>query len=90
MWRMLQQEQPGDYVICTGETNPLSAFVDEAFAAVGLAAEGYVEQDRALFRPSDIRNSAGSSAKAREQLGWIPKYRMRDVVKAMVQAAREA
>jgi GDPmannose 4,6-dehydratase len=89
MWRMLQQEQPGDYVICTGETNPLSAFVDEAFAAVGLSADGYVEQDRALFRPSDIRNSSGSSAKAREQLGWIPKYRMRDVVKAMVQAARE-
>jgi GDPmannose 4,6-dehydratase len=90
MWRMLQQDKPSDYVICTGETNPLSAFVEEAFAAVGLAAEDHVEQDRSLFRPSDIRNSAGSSAKARDQLGWVPQYRMRDVVRAMIQAAREA
>ena len=89
MWRMLQQPEPSDYVICTGETNPLSAFVEEAFAAVGLRASDHVEQDKALFRPSDIRNSSGSSAKAREKLGWVPRYRMRDVVEAMVQAAQK-
>jgi len=87
MWRMLQQERPSDYVICTGETNPLSAFVEEAFRAVGLRMEDHVDQDRALFRPSDIHNSAGSRAKAEQQLGWIPQYRMRDVVAEMTRAA---
>src|SRR4051812_43074437 len=88
MWSMLQQAQPSDYVICTGETNALSAFVEEAFAAVGLSAADHVDQDQTLFRPSDIRHSAGSCAKARTQLGWVPRFKMRDVVRAMVAAAR--
>jgi GDPmannose 4,6-dehydratase len=88
MWRMLQQERASDYVICTGETNPLSRFVEEAFAAVGLSAADHLDQDRSLFRPSDIRISAGSSNKARELLGWTASYRMHDVVRAMVQAQR--
>jgi GDPmannose 4,6-dehydratase len=89
MWRMLQGEQATDYVICTGETNPLSAFVDEAFAAVGLRAADHVEQDQSLFRPGDLRSSIGSPAKARERLGWSAAYKMRDVVRAMVAAYRE-
>jgi GDPmannose 4,6-dehydratase len=83
---MLQGERPADYVICTGETNPLSAFVDEAFAVVGLNARDHVDQDSRLFRPADLRSSVGSPAKAREQLGWSAKYKMRDVVHAMVRA----
>jgi GDPmannose 4,6-dehydratase len=86
MWLMLQGERPADYVICTGETNPLSAFVDEAFAVVGLNARDHVDQDSRLFRPADLRSSVGSPAKAREQLGWSAKYKMRDVVHAMVRA----
>ena len=65
-----RQDAPSDYVICTGETKPLSAFVDEAFAAVGLAAKDHVEEDSALFRPGDLRSSVGTAAQARERLGW--------------------
>jgi GDPmannose 4,6-dehydratase len=90
MWRMVQEETPSDYVICTGETQPLSAFVDEVFAAVGLTAKDYVEEDRALFRPSDIRSSVGTAARARERLGWNPQFHMRDVARAMISAARGA
>lgn len=88
MWRMLQQDKPTDYVICTGETNPLSAFVEEAFAAVGLRAADHVDQDPKLFRPADLRSSVGSPAKARDELGWVAKLKMRDVVRAMVDARR--
>ncbi len=88
MWRMLQQDEPSDYVICTGETNPLSAFVEEAFAAVGLEAGEHVDQDQRLFRPADLRSSIGSPSKARERLGWTAEYKMKDVVRAMVKAAR--
>ena len=88
MWRMVQQEDPTDYVICTGETVPLSAFVDEVFAAVGLASKDHVDIDRTLFRPADLRSSVGSAEKAREKLGWKAQYRMPDVVRAMVKAAR--
>jgi GDPmannose 4,6-dehydratase len=86
MWRMLQQDQPADYVICTGETRSLADFVEEAFAAVGLTASDHVDQDPKLFRPSEIRSSVGSAAKAHKQLGWTAQYRMRDVVRAMVAA----
>jgi GDPmannose 4,6-dehydratase len=86
MWRMLQGDHPVDYVICTGETNPLSSFVEEAFAAVGLRASDHIDQDRTLFRPADLRSSNGSPAKARDQLGWSATYKMRDVVRAMVSA----
>jgi GDPmannose 4,6-dehydratase len=88
MWRMVQKEVPTDYVVCTGETEPLSRFVEEAFASVGLNARDHVDEDPALFRPADIRSSVGSPAKVREELGWSAQYRMRDVVRAMVQATR--
>jgi GDPmannose 4,6-dehydratase len=86
MWRMLQTDEPADYVICTGETNPLSAFVEEAFAAVGLRAADHVDQDPSLFRPGDLRSSIGSPAKARERLGWTAHYKMKDVVRSMIAA----
>jgi GDPmannose 4,6-dehydratase len=86
MWRMLQADRPEDYVICTGETTTLSAFVDEAFSALGLRAADHVEQDPSLFRPADLRSSIGNPAKARDRLGWAAEFKMRDVVRAMVQA----
>jgi GDPmannose 4,6-dehydratase len=88
MWRMLQQEQPEDYVICTGETNPLSAFVDEVFATVGLNSRDHVDQDPKLFRPADLRSSIGSPAKAGNKLGWTAEYKMKDVAQAMVRAVQ--
>ena len=90
MWCMVQQDEPSDYVICTGETRPLSAFVDEAFSAVGLSWRDHVDENRALFRPVDIRNSSGSATKARERLGWYARYKMREVVRGMIDAARAA
>jgi GDPmannose 4,6-dehydratase len=90
MWRMVQQHEPSDYVICTGETQPLSAFVDEVFGALDLSAKDYVDEDPTLLRPSDIRRSVGSAARARERLGWTAQYRMRDVARMMVSAARAA
>jgi GDPmannose 4,6-dehydratase len=89
MWRMLQTERPSDYVICTGETNALSAFVDEAFSAVGLLAADHVQQEQALFRAGDLRSSVGSAGKARAELGWSAAYKMRDVVRAMIAAQRQ-
>ena len=83
---MLQAKQPEDHIICTGETNPLSAFVDEAFATVGLKAADHVDQDPAFFRPADLRSSIGNPAKAWERLGWKAKFKMRDVVRAMIHA----
>jgi len=89
MYRMLQQPRPADYVICTGETQPLSAFVAAAFAAFGLDYRDHVDQDAALFRPADLRTSMGSPAKARDELGWQAKYRMNDVVREMVSAVED-
>jgi GDPmannose 4,6-dehydratase len=86
MWRMLQQPEPADYVIATGETNSLEDFVREAFAAVDLDWRDHVDHDSSLLRPSDISVSVGNPARARERLGWQPKLRMRDVVRAMVSA----
>jgi GDPmannose 4,6-dehydratase len=90
MWRMLQRDVPEDFVICTGETQPLSVFVEEVFGALGLAAGDHVDQDPTLFRVGDIRSSVGSAAKAREHLGWAAQHHMRDVARAMVSAARGA
>lgn len=83
MWLMLQQPDPDDYVIATGETNTLEAFVLEAFGGVGLDWSEYVISDPSLLRPSEIMVSRGNPAKAKSFLGWSPKYRMRDVVSMM-------
>jgi GDPmannose 4,6-dehydratase len=89
MWRMVQQPEASDYVICTGESRPLSAFVEEVFAALGLSAAEHVDEDRKLFRPSDIRSSVGSAARARDRLGWTAQLRMPEVARAMIAAAHD-
>ena len=86
MWRMLQQQKAEDYVIATGKSYSLEAFVEEAFSCFGLDWQDHVVIDKALFRPSDIINSCGSSAKARRKLGWAPKNEMKDVVRLMIEA----
>ena len=84
-WRTLQAETPGDYVIASGETNSLSDFVEEAFACVGLDWCDHVETSAALIRPSEISASRLDPGKAERELGWRACYRMRDVVRLLVE-----
>jgi GDPmannose 4,6-dehydratase len=86
MWRMLQQETPGDYVIATGETNTLEAFVAETFAQLGLDWQRHVSTDPSLLRPSEIMVSRGNPGKAAIALGWQPENHMRDVIRIMIAA----
>jgi GDPmannose 4,6-dehydratase len=84
MWRMLQQERPEDFVIATGETNPLKDFVAAVFENVGLNWKKHVVSDPTFFRPSDIMTITANPARAKEKLGWQAQARMRDVVREMV------
>jgi GDPmannose 4,6-dehydratase len=81
MWMMLQQEQPEDFVIATGETNSLEDFVAVAFEAVGLSWREHVVSDPSLLRPSEIMISKGNPNKALKKLGWRANRKMRDVIK---------
>lgn len=86
MYLMLQQEQPDDYVIATGESRKLEDFVAAAFDCVGLDWRDRVVADPSLLRPTDIAIGRGNPTKAREKLNWQAQYKMYDVVKMMVQA----
>ncbi len=86
MYLMLQQEQPDDYVIATGESHQLEDFVAAAFACVGLDWREYVVIDASLLRPTELAVGRGNPAKAREKLGWQAQYKMQDVVRMMVEA----
>lgn len=84
MWAMLQQPEPEDFVIATGEMNRLDEFVAAAFAAAGLDWKDHVKQDRSLFRPSEIRSGYGNAQKAAQKLDWVAQTRMREVAARMV------
>jgi GDPmannose 4,6-dehydratase len=86
MYLMLQQEQPDDYVIATGESTSLEDFVAAAFTSVNLEPRDYVVVDSSLFRPTDLAVGKGNPSKAKKQLGWEAKYNMGDVVQMMVNA----
>jgi GDPmannose 4,6-dehydratase len=83
MWLMLQQEKPQDFVIAAGITISLEEFVQAAFAQAGLNWRHYVEQDPALFRPTDLAIGRADPAKAYRELGWKAATRGVDVVKKM-------
>jgi GDPmannose 4,6-dehydratase len=83
MWLMLQQEKPHDFVIATGITISLEEFVQAAFAEAGLNWRDYVEQDRALFRPTDLAVGRADPTKAHRELGWKATTTGVDVVKKM-------
>ena len=89
MWLMLQQEQPDDYVIATGETHSVREFLEEAFSYAGLEWEQYVRVDPKYFRPAEVDVLLGDPAKARAALGWTPKVSFRDLVRLMVDADME-
>ena len=84
MWLMLQQEQPEDFVIATGELNTLENFVDAVFSQLDLNWKDHVEQDQEFMRPTDLLASVGDASKAKERLGWEAKYKMQEVVRMMV------
>jgi GDPmannose 4,6-dehydratase len=86
MWRMLQQDAACDYVIATGETNTLEAFVVETFAQLGLDWQAHVSTDSSLLRPSEIMVSRGNPGKAGKELGWRAGNTMRDVIRIMIAA----
>jgi GDPmannose 4,6-dehydratase len=90
MWRMLQQPQPDDYVIATGETRSLEEFVAAAFHEVGLDWRAHVDVDPALFRPTDLEANFANVDKAARALGWRATVRMEEAVRRMVQAERGA
>lgn len=86
MWQMLQQDQPEDFVIATGETNSLEDFVATAFTCVNLDWHDHVEIDTNLLRPSDLKISRADPIRAKEKLGWTASLRMRDLVHKMIEA----
>ena len=88
MWLMMQQDTPDDFVIATGETNSLEEFVAEAFNCAGLDWRDHVITDPSLYRPTEISIGKGSPAKAEKVLGWKARYRMRDVVRMMMEHER--
>ena len=86
MWLMLQQDQPDDYVVATGETHSVREFCELAFGRVDLDWEQYVKVDEKFFRPAEVDLLVGSPAKAKRQLDWEPKTSFPDLVHMMVDA----
>ena len=85
MWLMLQQDEPGDYLLATGETHSIGEFLDLAFKEVGIDDwKPYVEQDQALIRPAEVNLLLGNPAKAEQQLGWKREVDFSGLVKMMV------
>jgi len=90
MWRMLQADQPDDYILATNETHTVKEFVEEAFAHAGLDWEKYVKYDARYERPAEVDLLIGDPAKAKRQLGWEPKVRFKELVQIMVDADLKA
>ena len=89
MWRMLQQDEPDDYVIGTGHTCSVRDLCQAAFSYVGLDYHDYVVQDPRYFRPAEVDLLVADPAKARAQLGWTPKVSFEELVHMMVDADLE-
>jgi len=90
MWMMLQQDNPDDYVVCTGETHSVREFCDLAFSQVGLDYQDHVVVDERFFRPAEVDLLVGDATKACDQLGWTPRTSFAQLVKMMVESDLEA
>jgi GDPmannose 4,6-dehydratase len=84
MWDMLQQDEPGDYVVATGTMHSVRDFVEAAFGRVDLDWNKYVEIDPKFFRPAEVNVLCGDSARARNKLGWEPQVSFEQLVNRMV------
>jgi GDPmannose 4,6-dehydratase len=85
MWRMLQQEQPDDYVVATGQTHSVREFVELAFGFAGLDYRDYVIIDPQFYRPAEVELLLGNAAKASLKLGWSPATSLDSLVREMVE-----
>jgi GDPmannose 4,6-dehydratase len=90
MWLMLQQKDPDDYVIATGESHSVTELVEAAFGCVGLDWKEYMSIDRRLYRPAEIYELIGDAAKARTTLGWQPTVTFDRLIQIMVNSEMES
>ena len=90
MWRMLQQDSPGDYVIGTGESHSVQEFLESAFEYAGLDWREYVEVDQRYVRPTDVSLLLADTSRSKRELGWEPTIKFDGLVKIMVDADMEA
>jgi GDPmannose 4,6-dehydratase len=88
-WRMLQQDEPDDFVLATGETHSVREFLDEAFGYAELDWQKYVKIDERYFRPAEVDLLIGDYTKAKERLGWEPTVTFHELVRMMVDHDRE-
>ncbi|MDX2044979.1 MAG: GDP-mannose 4,6-dehydratase [Acidobacteriota bacterium] len=86
MWMMLQQDEPDDFVIATGETHSVRELLEEAFGHLGLDWQKHVEIDPRYFRPAEVDLLIGDATKAKEKLGWQPEITFKELVTTMVDA----
>ncbi|MCS5673078.1 MAG: GDP-mannose 4,6-dehydratase [Acidimicrobiales bacterium] len=86
MWRMLQLDEPEDFVICTGETRSVREFCEKAFARVGLDADDHVVVDERFYRPAEVDLLVGDRSRAEAVLGWRPTVNFTGLVEMMVDA----
>ncbi len=84
MWLMLQQDEPDDYVIATGETHSVKEFVELAFSHVGLDWQNYLIIDERLYRPAEVHLLKGDYSKGKKKLGWEPTVKFKELVQMMV------
>jgi GDPmannose 4,6-dehydratase len=89
MWLMLQQPQPDDYVIATGQAWTVRQFLGRAFACVGLDWQPHVELDPRYLRPTEVDSLVGDPSKAKKNLGWVPRTSFEELVRIMVKADLE-
>lgn len=86
MWKIMNQDEPGDFVIGTGQTYSVEDFVKAAFDYAGLKWESYVKIDQRYFRPTEVESLYADNAKTEKKIGWQPKVSFLDLVKIMVDA----
>ena len=89
MWRMLQQEEPEDFVIASGQSHSVKEFLDTAFSYLDLDYRKYLVVDQDLYRPSEVNILQGDASKARHKLGWSPETRFENLVREMVDGDME-
>ncbi len=89
MWLMMQQDEPDNYIIATGETHSVREFLEEAFSLVGLDWKKHCEVDPRYYRPAEVDLLVGDPRKAKKTLGWEPKVKFKDLVRLMVESDLE-
>lgn len=89
MWRILQQDNPDDYVLATGEMHSVRELLEEAFSYVGLDWQKYTKHDERYNRPSEVDQLLGDPSKAKRVLGWEPKVTFKALIKMMMDSDME-